>query len=96
MVRTAAGLPARGVEVKLRPRIPGTDLKVLEFNIGAQVARGSTMPAGRVFLAGGDSARIINPPTGGLDGNTGVRPGRPRLAHEHDIQDLLPYSRHVH
>jgi putative polyketide hydroxylase len=32
--------------------------------------------AGRVFLAG-DSARIINPLTGGLGGNTRVRPGRP-------------------
>jgi putative polyketide hydroxylase len=26
-----------------------------------------------VFLAGGDSARIINPPTGGLGGNTGIQ-----------------------
>jgi putative polyketide hydroxylase len=49
MVRTAAGLPARGVEVKLRPQIRGTDLKVLGFNIGAQIARGSIVPAGRVF-----------------------------------------------
>jgi hypothetical protein len=70
MVRTAAGLPAREVEVKLRPQIRGTDLKVVGFNIGAQVARGSTVPAGRVFLAGGDSARIINPPTGGLGSKT--------------------------
>jgi hypothetical protein len=31
------------------PQIPGTDLKVLGFNIGAQVARDSTVPAGRVF-----------------------------------------------
>jgi hypothetical protein len=41
------GLPVRGVEVKLRPQIRGTDLKVLGFNIGAQVARGSTVPASR-------------------------------------------------
>jgi hypothetical protein len=54
MVRTAAGLPE--VEVKLRPQMPGTDLKVLGFNIGAQVAR--QYHAGRVFLAG-DSASII-------------------------------------
>jgi FAD binding domain len=33
--------------------------------------------ASRVFLAG-DSARIINPPTGGLGGNTEVPPGRPQ------------------
>jgi hypothetical protein len=29
------------------PQIRGTDLKVLGFNIGAQVARDSTVPAGR-------------------------------------------------
>ncbi len=67
MVRAAAGLP--DVEVRLRPQIPGTDLKVLGFPIGAQVARGYR--AGRVFLAG-DAARI-NPPTGGLGGNTGIQ-----------------------
>ena len=51
MVRTAAGRPARGVEVKLRPQIPGTDLKVVGFNIGAQVSRAAVpcLPAGRVF-----------------------------------------------
>jgi hypothetical protein len=40
------GRPARGVDVKLRPQIPGTDLKVLGLNISAQVARGSTVPVG--------------------------------------------------
>jgi hypothetical protein len=51
---------------------------VLGFNIGAQVARDSTVPAGRVFLAG-DLARIINPPTGGgLGGKTPRSPGRPQ------------------
>jgi putative polyketide hydroxylase len=67
MVRAASGLP--DVEVRLRPQIPGTDLKVLGFSIGAQVAR--QYRAGRVFLAG-DAARI-NPPTGGLGGNTGIQ-----------------------
>jgi len=67
MVSAASGLP--DVEVMLRPQIPGTDLKVLGFSIGAQVAR--QYRAGRVFLAG-DAARI-NPPTGGLGGNTGIQ-----------------------
>jgi putative polyketide hydroxylase len=67
MVRAAAGLP--GVEVELSPQIPGTDLTVLGFSIGAHVAR--QYRAGRVFLAG-DAARI-NPPTGGLGGNTGIQ-----------------------
>jgi putative polyketide hydroxylase len=67
MVRAAAGLPE--VKVKLRPQIPGTDHKVLGFNVGAQVAR--QYSTGRVFLTG-DAARI-NPPTGGLGGNTGVQ-----------------------
>ena len=49
MVRTAAGLPAQGGGQATCPQIPGTDLKVLGFNIGAQVARDSTVPAGRVF-----------------------------------------------
>src|ERR671917_1654147 len=64
MVRAASGLP--DVEVGLRPQVPGTDLKVLWFGIGAQVAR--RYRSGRVFLAG-DAARI-NPPTGGLGGQT--------------------------
>src|SRR5215216_3700186 len=67
MVRAASGLP--DVEVRLRPQVPGTDLKVLGFSIGAQVAR--RYRAGRVFLAG-DAARI-NPPTGGIGGSTGIQ-----------------------
>jgi len=67
MVRAAAGLP--NVEVRLRPQVPGTDLTVLGFDIGAQVAR--RYREGRLFLAG-DAARI-NPPTGGLGGNTGIQ-----------------------
>jgi putative polyketide hydroxylase len=55
--------------VGLHPQSPGTDLKVLGFPIGAQVAR--RYSAGRVFLAG-DAARI-NPPTGGLGANTGIQ-----------------------
>jgi putative polyketide hydroxylase len=69
----ARGLPQ--VEVKLCSQIRGTDLKVLGFNIGAQVAR--QYHAGQVFLAG-DSARIINPPTGRLGGKTPRSPGRPQ------------------
>lgn len=67
MVRAAAGLP--DLEVRLRPQIPGTDVKVLAFPIGAQVA--PSFQSGRVFLVG-DAARI-NPPTGGLGGSTGVQ-----------------------
>jgi putative polyketide hydroxylase len=70
MVRIAAGLPE--VEVKLRPQIPCTDLKVLGFNMGAQVVRQYRAGQAGVFLAA-DSARIINPPSGGLGGNTGVQ-----------------------
>lgn len=67
MVRAAAGLT--DVEVRIRPQIPGTDLKVLAFPIGAQVAR--EYRSGRAFLAG-DAAHIV-PPTGGLGGNTCVQ-----------------------
>ncbi|HEY6737347.1 MAG TPA: FAD-dependent monooxygenase [Actinopolymorphaceae bacterium] len=67
MVRAAAGLP--DADIRLCPQIPGTDVTVLGFPIGAQVAR--TYQAGRIFLAG-DAARI-NPPTGGLGGSTGVQ-----------------------
>ncbi|HEU4619699.1 MAG TPA: FAD-dependent monooxygenase [Gammaproteobacteria bacterium] len=69
IVRAAAGLPE--VDVKVRPQIPGTDIKVLGFPIGAQVAQRFVDDTGRVFLAG-DAARI-NPPTGGLGGNAAVQ-----------------------
>ncbi|MGV4925611.1 FAD-dependent monooxygenase [Streptomyces sp. BHT-5-2] len=67
MVREASGLDE--VEVSLRPQIPGTDVTVLGFPIGAQVAR--SYRSGRVFLAG-DAARI-QPPTGGFGGSTGIQ-----------------------
>jgi putative polyketide hydroxylase len=66
LVRAAAGLP--DVAVRLRPQIPGTDLKVLGFSVGARVAQ--RYQAGRVFLVG-DAAKIV-PPTGGLGGSTGI------------------------
>ena len=66
VVRAAAGLP--DVDVELRPQIPGTDLTVLAFTIGAHVARQYRL--GRVFLAG-DAAHVV-PPTGGLGGGTGI------------------------
>src|SRR5919202_582012 len=67
LVRVAAGLP--DVEVTIRPQIPGTDLKVLGFPIGAQVAQQYSL--GRVFLVG-DAAHIV-PPTGGLGANIGIQ-----------------------
>ena len=67
MVRAAAGLP--GLEVKLRPQIPGTEMKVLGFPIGGQVAE--RYRVGRTFLVG-DAAHWV-PPTGGLGANTGIQ-----------------------
>jgi 2-polyprenyl-6-methoxyphenol hydroxylase-like FAD-dependent oxidoreductase len=67
MVREAAGLP--DAEVAVRPQIPGTDLKVLGFPIGAHIAR--RFGEGRVFLAG-DAAHAW-PPTGGLGANSGIQ-----------------------
>ncbi|MFI6348449.1 FAD-dependent monooxygenase [Streptomyces sp. NPDC050560] len=67
MVREASGLD--DVAVTLRPQIPGTDVTVLGFPIGARVAR--AYRRGRVFLAG-DAARI-QPPTGGFGGSTGIQ-----------------------
>src|SRR5215218_3546500 len=67
LVREAVGLP--DVAVSLRPQIPGTDLKVLSFAIGAQVAH--LYRVGRVFLVG-DAAHIV-PPSGGFGANTGIQ-----------------------
>jgi putative polyketide hydroxylase len=66
MVRAAAGLP--DVAVRIRPQIPGTDLKALGFSVGARVAQ--RYRDRRVFLVG-DAAKIV-PPTGGLGGSTGI------------------------
>jgi putative polyketide hydroxylase len=67
LVREAAGLP--DVAVSLRTQIPDTDLKLLGFAIGAQLAQQYRM--GRTFLVG-DAAHIV-PPTGGLGANTGIQ-----------------------
>ncbi|MGH8910036.1 MAG: FAD-dependent oxidoreductase [Egibacteraceae bacterium] len=67
LVREAVGLP--GLRVELVPQIPGTDLKVLAFVIGAQVAQ--RYRDGRVLLAG-DAAHIV-PPTGGFGANVGIQ-----------------------
>jgi putative polyketide hydroxylase len=67
LVRAAVGMP--DLAVTLRPQIPGTDLKVLGFPIGAYVA--AHYRVGRAFLVG-DAAHIV-PPTGGLGANTGIQ-----------------------
>ena len=67
LIPEAVGLP--DVVVSLRPQIPGTDLKVLGFAIGAQVAQ--RYREGRVFLVG-DAAHLV-PPTGGLGANAGIQ-----------------------
>ena len=78
MVRTAAGLPE--VEVKLRPQIRGTDLKVLGFTTSVPPGRARQYRACRpgVFLEG-DLARVINPPRPAVGSATTTprSPGRP-------------------
>jgi putative polyketide hydroxylase len=67
LVRAAAGLPE--VAVRLRPQVPGTDVKVLAFPVAAHIA--ASFRAGRVFLVG-DAAHTW-PPTIGLGANTGIQ-----------------------
>ena len=66
------------MEVKLRPQIPDTDVKVLGFNIGAQVARGSTVPAGRVCSL--QATRLISSTGRPAVGSAAIprSPGRPQ------------------
>jgi putative polyketide hydroxylase len=50
VLRPRPACPRGGGQQATCPQMPGTNLKVLGFNIGAQVARGrSTVPAGWVF-----------------------------------------------
>jgi putative polyketide hydroxylase len=67
LVREAAGLPE--VAVRLRPQVPGTDVKVLTYPAAAHIA--ASFRAGRVFLVG-DAAHTW-PPTDGLGANTGIQ-----------------------
>lgn len=73
LVRAAAGLPE--VAVALRPQIPGTDLKVLEFPIAAHIA--DSFRADRVFLVG-DAAHAW-PPTGASAPTPASRTPQPGL-----------------
>jgi hypothetical protein len=78
LVRAAAGLP--DLEVRLHPQIPGTDLKVLGFTIGAQLAH--SYRAGQVFLVGDATCTA-----GGCRCGFGVELAGQDLAAAHGIDD---------